>query len=63
MTDAIHALVAARTLAAWRTRRRPQTPAELAVRLDPKFIVTPTIRLLSDIAVVHGHEKVPSGGQ
>jgi hypothetical protein len=51
MTDAIHALVAARTLAAWRTRRRPQTPAELAVRLDPKFIVTPTIRLLSDIAV------------
>ncbi|RFZ13756.1 hypothetical protein VIMS_02854 [Mycobacterium marinum] len=27
------------------------TPAELARRLDPKFVVTPTIRLLSDIAV------------
>ncbi|WP_372512674.1 terminase large subunit domain-containing protein [Mycobacterium yunnanensis] len=31
--------------------RRPGSPAELARRLDPKFRVTPTIRLLSDVAV------------
>jgi hypothetical protein len=30
---------------------RPPSPADLARRLDPKFNVTPTIRLLSDIAV------------
>ncbi|ORA38099.1 hypothetical protein BST13_05745 [Mycobacterium aquaticum] len=34
-----------------RAQRRPATPAELARRLDPKFRVTPTIRLLSDLAV------------
>lgn len=34
-----------------RALRRPSTPAELARRLDPKFRVTPTIRLLSDTAV------------
>ncbi|SIL58264.1 gp2 protein [Mycobacteroides abscessus subsp. abscessus] len=44
-------LTAARAVAAARSRRRPRTPAELAVMLDPKFVVTPTIRLLSDIAV------------
>ncbi|WP_286150265.1 terminase family protein [Mycobacterium sp. ST-F2] len=32
-------------------REKPSTPAELARRLDPRFVVTPTIRLLSDIAV------------
>lgn len=45
------ALVAARTLAGARARRRPKSPAELAQRLDPKFVVTPAIRLLSDLAV------------
>ncbi|WP_081345945.1 terminase large subunit domain-containing protein [Mycobacteroides chelonae] len=44
-------LTAARAVAAVRSRRRPKTPAKLAVMLDPKFVVTPTIRLLSDIAV------------
>ncbi len=54
MTTAVHpinTLTAARAVAAVRSRRRPETPAELAVMLDPKFVVTPTIRLLSDIAV------------
>jgi len=44
-------LTAARQVQAVRGARRPGSPAELARRLDPKFRVTPTIRLLSDIAV------------
>lgn len=50
MTTEISTLVAARVLADRRTRRRPATPADLAARLDPKFVVTPTIALLSDLA-------------
>ncbi|MDV3291917.1 terminase large subunit domain-containing protein [Mycobacterium avium] len=50
-TDPIHALSAARACQAARQRQRPASPAELARRLDPKFVVTPTIRLLSDLAV------------
>jgi len=38
-------------LAVDRGAARPGSPAELARRLDPKFRVTPTIRLLSDLAV------------
>lgn len=38
-------------IASRRRARRPASPAELAQTLDPKFVVTPTIRLLSDIAV------------
>lgn len=34
-----------------RRQQRPSSPAELARLLDPKFRVTPTIRLLSDVAV------------
>ncbi|MBU8824134.1 terminase large subunit domain-containing protein [Mycolicibacterium goodii] len=49
--DAVRLLSAVRCLAARRALRRPSSPAELARRLDPKFNVTPTIRLLSDIAV------------
>ncbi|CDM78539.1 terminase large subunit domain-containing protein [Mycobacterium marinum] len=49
--EAITALAAARALRAERDRQRPTGPADLARRLDPKFVVTPTIRLLSDIAV------------
>ncbi|WP_234802636.1 terminase large subunit domain-containing protein [Mycobacteroides salmoniphilum] len=45
---AMSTLTAARALAAVRSRRRPETPAELATMLDPNFVVTPTIRLLSD---------------
>lgn len=45
------ALIAARALGAARRRKRPLTPVELARRLDPAFVVTPTIRLLSDVAV------------
>ncbi|WP_370489721.1 terminase large subunit domain-containing protein [Mycobacterium sp. pV006] len=48
--DAVTTLVASRSLRAARAQRRPATPAELACRLDPKFVVTPTIRLLSDLA-------------
>lgn len=47
----VAALVAVRALQAARGRQRPDSPAELARRLDPKFKVTPTIALLSDIAV------------
>jgi hypothetical protein len=47
----IEAMTAARVLQAGRGRQQPSTPADLARRLDPKFVVTPTIRLLSDIAV------------
>lgn len=51
MTD-LTAFTAARALGATARRRQaPSTPAELARRLDSKFVVTPTIRLLSDIAV------------
>lgn len=49
--DPSAALTAARAALAARARRRPESPAELARRLDPRFVVTPTIRLLSDIAV------------
>ncbi|QRY48140.1 terminase family protein [Mycolicibacterium boenickei] len=49
--DGLGLLSAVRAVAAVRKTRRPSSPAELARRLDPKFRVTPTIRLLSDIAV------------
>lgn len=48
---AIEALAGAALLAARRAARRPSSPAQLARRLDPTFRVTPTIRLLSDVAV------------
>ena len=51
ITDPTHHLAAARSIRSAQARRRPESPAELARRLDPKFVVTPTIRLLSDIAV------------
>lgn len=44
-------LTAAGVLATRRARRTPASPAELATSLDRRFVVTPTIRLLSDIAV------------
>lgn len=51
VADRVPTLVAARILAACRARRRAASPADLATRLDRRFVVTPTIRLLSDIAV------------
>lgn len=51
MTGTVSSITAAKAITAARARRRPASPAELARRLDPKFVVTPTIRLLSDIAV------------
>ncbi len=42
-------LVAARALAA--QRQQPDSPAALAKLLDPTFKITPTIKLLSDLAV------------
>ncbi|MCP9271150.1 terminase large subunit domain-containing protein [Mycolicibacterium arenosum] len=51
LRDPIASMTAARALRAARGRAVPDTPAELARRLDPKFVVTPTIRLLSDLAV------------
>lgn len=44
-------LAAVRARRAVRDRQRPSSPAELARRLDPKFRVTPTIRLLDEVAV------------
>ncbi|WP_454232044.1 terminase large subunit domain-containing protein [Mycolicibacterium fortuitum] len=51
MAASLLTLAAVRARRAVRARQRPSSPAELARRLDPKFRVTPTIRLLSDIAV------------
>ncbi|CPT28932.1 gp2 protein [Mycobacteroides abscessus] len=49
--SAVLSLAAARYVRVARARRRPGSSAELARRLDPKFRVTQTIRLLSDLAV------------
>ncbi|KZS74742.1 hypothetical protein A4G26_22935 [Mycobacterium kansasii] len=49
--DGITTLTAARVLQAGRGRQKPTSPADLAKMLDPKFVITPAIRLLSDIAV------------
>ncbi len=47
-TDSIAALAAARAIRSGRERRQPETPAQLASRLIPGYVVTPTIKLLSD---------------
>ncbi|WP_246398026.1 terminase large subunit domain-containing protein [Mycobacterium vicinigordonae] len=44
----IAALAAARAIRTARGRRRPESPAELASRLIPGYVVTPAIKLLSD---------------
>lgn len=44
----IATLAGARACAARRGRRRPQSPAELAQRLVGNYVVTPTIRLISN---------------
>lgn len=50
-TSPVQALTAIRHVRAMRAQRRPKSPAELARLLDPKFVVTPTIRLLDEVAV------------
>lgn len=47
-TNPIRTLTAARSMLAARHRQRPESPAELARRLIPGYVVTPTIKLLSD---------------
>ncbi len=47
----VRLLVAARLLMLRRDRVRPASPAALAKRFDPSFVITPTIALLSDLAV------------
>lgn len=47
----LRSLVGCRIVEATRAQRRADSPAELAQRLDPGFAVTPTIALLSDLAV------------
>lgn len=47
----LQALIGATALLAVRRRERPPSPAALAKRLDPKFVVTPTIALLDDVCV------------
>ncbi len=47
--DPIRTLAAVRSVAARRAEHRPTTPAELAARLIPNYVVTPTLRLLSDV--------------
>lgn len=44
----ISTLTAARSLAARRAARRPETPAELAARLIPGYRITPAVSLISD---------------
>ena len=45
----MRSLVSSRSMAARRSRQRPRSPAELAQRLIPNYVVTPTIRLISDV--------------
>ena len=47
-TEPFAVLTAARALALARQRERPATPAELARRLIPGYVITPAIKLLSD---------------
>jgi hypothetical protein len=51
VSSVVRCLAGCRLLAARRARRRPGSPAELAKRFDPKFVITPAIALLSDLAV------------
>lgn len=57
VADSVRLLCSARLLAGLRREWRPGSPAALAAFLDPKFRVTPTIRLLSDVAVRSVRER------
>lgn len=47
--DLVRTLTAIRHVQAQRRHHQPASPAQLARRLDPKFVITPAIALLSDI--------------
>ncbi len=47
--DPIRTLAAVRAVAARRAETRPASPAELAARLIPGYVVTPTLKLISDV--------------
>ncbi len=47
--SAVGLLAAARAVATRRARQRPASPAQLAKRLIPNYVVTPTISLISDV--------------
>lgn len=47
----VDVLTAVRAITLARDRQPPASPADLAQRLDPGYTITPTVRLLSDIAV------------
>ncbi len=53
--DPVRLLVAARAAVTTYRRQPPASPADLAKRLDPTFVITPTITLLSDLAVRDSH--------
>lgn len=57
IADPIATLTAARAVPAVRQRRRPESPAGLARRLIPGYVVTPTIKLLSDELVSAVEER------
>lgn len=48
VTDNLATLATVRSLSAARGRQKPASPADLARRLIPKYVVTPTLQLLSD---------------
>lgn len=51
MSASVTTLAAVRAVGAQRARRRPASPAQLARRLDPRFVLTPAVCVLSDLAV------------
>lgn len=51
VTGPVRTLTAVRSMRAVCPRRRPDSPAVLAARLDPKFRITPAIAVLDQIAV------------
>ncbi|TWS20205.1 hypothetical protein FK529_08805 [Tsukamurella asaccharolytica] len=55
--DRTRALIAARALRAARRRVPAPGPAQLARRLDPSYVITPTIAMLSDLAVRSVRER------
>lgn len=56
LPNPVASLTACRAIRSVGSRRRPASPAELARGLDLKFVITPTIRLLSDIAVRYAEQ-------
>jgi hypothetical protein len=49
LPETVAAVVGVEMIAAGRSRRRPATPAELATRMLPGFVVVPAVALISDV--------------